>query len=218
MTQTTAPSPAEAVAAATQEAEQAEQQLASLEERVRDGDDTITPAQLAEQRELGRFARLRVDAARRQAERRQEQDRARDQAAARAQVHAEAADDRNGAEALVSLLDAYEHATTALLDALQEHNQRVTRWARLIGNAGVTPRPGAVPEADGLGVTPRHDRVRIDGHAFAHLSGGKIVSAALHRAAEGYPFDFIRDAGGREPGQPLRESTTPRDMIRKAAR
>ncbi|WP_127353902.1 hypothetical protein [Actinacidiphila soli] len=57
------------VTQAEAEAREADNLLAALEERVRDGDSKVTPQQLAEQRELGRFAKLRAEAARRKAER-----------------------------------------------------------------------------------------------------------------------------------------------------
>ncbi|MEU3277295.1 hypothetical protein [Streptomyces antibioticus] len=58
-----------AIEQAEQEAAEAEQLLAALEERVRDGDEHVTAQQLADARELGRFATLRAEAARRKAER-----------------------------------------------------------------------------------------------------------------------------------------------------
>ncbi|MEV5124301.1 hypothetical protein AB0K49_16150 [Streptomyces decoyicus] len=73
MTTTTAtadqPGAGTAAEQAEQEAAEAEQLLAALEERVRDGDEKVTAPQLAEARELGRFATLRAEAARRKAER-----------------------------------------------------------------------------------------------------------------------------------------------------
>ncbi|MFE3635816.1 hypothetical protein [Streptomyces sp. NPDC059168] len=62
------PEAAPAVAQAEQEASEAEQLLAALEERVRDGDKNVTAQQLADARELGRFATLRAEAARRKAD------------------------------------------------------------------------------------------------------------------------------------------------------
>lgn len=56
------------VATAVQEADEAANLAAALEERVRDGDDTVTPEQIASARELGHFAQLRADATRRKAE------------------------------------------------------------------------------------------------------------------------------------------------------
>jgi hypothetical protein len=52
---------------AEQEAREAESLAVELEERVRQGDESITPDQIAEAERLGRFARLRVEAATRKA-------------------------------------------------------------------------------------------------------------------------------------------------------
>ena len=218
MPQTTAVPPAEAVAAAEQEAAATEQQLATLEERVRDGDDAVTPAQLTEQRELGRFARLRVDAAHRKAVRQQAEERTKQHAAAAAQVRAEVADDANGTDHIEVKLAAFQQAARTFLDAAQDHNQRVTRWARLIGNADVTPTPGCQPNADGLGLNERHTMAHIDGRLYTFIPGGQVISAALHQATESYPHEFVRDSSGQQPGQPLREATALRDVIRRAAR
>lgn len=218
MPQTAAVPPAEAVAAAEQEAAAAEQQLATLEERVRDGDPTVTPAQLTEQREAGMFARLRVEAAHRKAVRRQQEEAARQHAAAAAQVRAEVADDDNGADPIVAKLEAFQQAARAFLDAAQDHNGRVTRWARLIGSANVTPTHGCQPNADGLGLNERHTMAHVDGRTLTFIPGGQVIAAALHQVAEDYPHEFVRDASGQQPGQPLRESTPLRDVIRRAAR
>jgi hypothetical protein len=216
--QTTAVPPADAVAAAEQEAAQAEQQFATLEERVREGDDTVTPAALTEQREAGRFARLRVEAARRKAVRQQQEEAARQQAAARAQVRAEVADDTNSTSHIEDKLAAFQQAAREFLNAAQDHNGRVTRWARLIGSGGVTPTHGCQPNADGLGHNMHHTAARVDGRLFTFIPGGAVISAALYEVAEEYPHDFAKDASGFQPGQPLRESATLHEVIRRAAR
>jgi hypothetical protein len=208
--QTTAVPPADAVAAAEQEAAQAEQQFATLEERVREGDDTVTPAALTEQREAGRFARLRVEAARRKAVRQQQEEAARQQAAARAQVRAEVADDTNSTSHIEDKLAAFQQAAREFLNAAQDHNGRVTRWARLIGSGGVTPTH--------VGHNMHHTAARVDGRLFTFIPGGAVISAALYEVAEEYPHDFAKDASGFQPGQPLRESATLHEVIRRAAR
>ncbi|HSX68660.1 hypothetical protein [Nocardioides sp.] len=52
---------------AQNEAEEAEALLEALEERVREGDESVSPDEIATAERLGRFARLRVEAARRKA-------------------------------------------------------------------------------------------------------------------------------------------------------
>jgi hypothetical protein len=54
---------------AAAEAAEAEQLVATLEERVLDGDDDVQPEQIEAQRNLSRFARLRAEGARRKVER-----------------------------------------------------------------------------------------------------------------------------------------------------
>lgn len=218
MPQTTAVPPAKAVAAAEQEAAAAEQQLATLEERVRDGDTTVTPAAITEQREAGMFARLRVEAAHRKAVRRQQEEAARQHAAAAAQVRAEVADDDNSTDHIVTALETFQQAARAFLDAAQDHNDRVTRWARLIGSANVPATPGCQPNADGLGFNEHHDAAHVDGRTFTFIPAGQVVAAALHQVTEDYPHELVRDSSGQPAGQPLRESATLRDVIRRAAR
>lgn len=84
------------VADARREAAEAEQLLTALEERVRAGDESVTPAELATARELTRFATLRQEAARRKAE----------QLAAEAR-HAAYADLAVQADALASYADQH---------------------------------------------------------------------------------------------------------------
>lgn len=55
--------PEQIIATAEQETAEAEQLVTALEDRVMDGDDTVTPAQIEEARGLRRFAQLRREAA-----------------------------------------------------------------------------------------------------------------------------------------------------------
>jgi len=64
------------VATSIEEHAQAQQLLAALEEKVRDGDPGVKPAELRDAREVVNFARLRVQAAQRAAERREREERA----------------------------------------------------------------------------------------------------------------------------------------------
>lgn len=61
--------PTGVLAAAETEADEAAHLAAALEERVRDGDDTVTAAEVDEAHKLSRFARLRKEAAERKAAR-----------------------------------------------------------------------------------------------------------------------------------------------------
>lgn len=135
MTHSITDQPTGEVAAAEQEASEAEQLLDALEEAVRDGNPEVTPQQLTEQRELGRFARLRAEAARRKAERAAadavEQERARTVARAVRLVE-------NLADP-AKVAAAYENARTALaalLDTVNAHDDAVSEAAHLLRQAG----------------------------------------------------------------------------------
>lgn len=132
------------VAAAEQEAVEAEQLLAALEEKVLDGDETVTPQALSNARELGTFARLRAEAARRKAE--------------KAAAHAEETERKRMTAEAVALVEeqgdpqkvakAYEQARTAvaeLLAAVDDHDQAVREAVTLLRKAGAPPLMRAVP-------------------------------------------------------------------------
>ncbi|MFR0359081.1 hypothetical protein [Streptomyces sediminimaris] len=106
---TTPQKTAAAITAAEQEAHDAEELITALEERVRDGDTDVSPEQLAAQRDLGRFARLRAEAARRKHERALAADR--DQ---RAQDAAQRARQLLADDSTEPILDAAQDAVTAL--------------------------------------------------------------------------------------------------------
>ncbi|MEU2596970.1 hypothetical protein ABZ669_06830 [Streptomyces hirsutus] len=119
------------VAQADAEAREADDLLAALEERVRDGDDKDTPQQISEQRELGRFARLRAEAARRKAERTaaDAEDKRRRKLTADALALVEQQGDR------APVADGYERARAALVDMLtmaDAHDQVVSEAARML--------------------------------------------------------------------------------------
>ncbi|MFH8471974.1 hypothetical protein [Streptomyces sp. NPDC018000] len=134
----TAPNLADEVTTAEQEAAEAEQLLGALEERVRDGDDEVTPQQLAEQRELSGFAKLRAEAARRKAERAA----AKAEEKRRADLVAQAVDlaDGKGDRApIAAKYDAALAAVAELVAAVEQHDQAVTKAGRLLREAGCGP-------------------------------------------------------------------------------
>ncbi|MEV0438968.1 hypothetical protein AB0I84_09410 [Streptomyces spectabilis] len=138
------PDTAPAVAQAEQHAADAEQTLAAMEERVRDGDEDVTPAQLAEARELGRFARLRAEAARRKAERATA--KAAEQERARLTAKAVALVDQEADPATVAT--AYEQARTALaalVAAVTAHDNALHQAAHLLRQADAPPIIRYVP-------------------------------------------------------------------------
>ncbi|MFI5805790.1 hypothetical protein [Streptomyces sp. NPDC051561] len=152
MTTTTAAQPGSetAVEQAEQEATEAEQLLTALEERVREGDDEITPDQLSNARELGRFAKLRADAARRKAERTTAKAAEQERAAHLDQATALAAPGGPlDADALAITYATARAAVRAFITASETYNTTTGQGARLLAAAGVpdstfgpTPEPG----------------------------------------------------------------------------
>lgn len=129
---------------AEQEATEAAQLLAALEERVREGDEQVTPQQLAQARELGRFAALRTEAARRKAERAA----AKEAEARRARTTAEAVALLDQQAAPVAVAAAYATARTALvalLAAVTDHDDAIRKAAYMLRQAGAAPITRYVP-------------------------------------------------------------------------
>jgi hypothetical protein len=143
------------VAAAEQEARDAEALLGALEDRVRSGDETITPAELERHRSLVRFAKLRIDAAHRRVDVR----RAEGRRALYAKLNAEALQLAQGddgiaeafAEALGALQRLWETAKgrQASLETFLERGQDAQVEASANG------------EVDRLRFTAERDRHRL---------------------------------------------------------
>ncbi|MFE0727061.1 hypothetical protein ACFW2X_02200 [Streptomyces antibioticus] len=186
------------VAQAEAEAHEADELLAALEERVRDGDDKVTPQQLAEQRELSGFAKLRAEA--------QDKRRAElvDQAAALA----------DGAGNPAPVAAAYDKATAAIAElvaAVGQHDQAVTEAGRLLREAGCGPLVEYTQVDHGEYVTsePHHAQAsrtapRVDpaapafsfGQGSRHTIGaGPLLSVLLDQVTAG-------DAAPMPQGQP----------------
>ncbi|MFD9905886.1 hypothetical protein [Streptomyces sp. NPDC059063] len=160
------PEAAPAVVQAEQHAAEAEQTLAAMEERVRDGDEDVTPAQLAEARELGRFARLRAEAAARKAER----------AAAKA---AEAKRRRKTERALALLAEhapqdlaakyaAARDALAAFITASDAFDDSLTEAADLLKSAGAPQCAGSPEDMAGPPASPTAPRW------YAGVSGASV--------------------------------------------
>ncbi|MER5401661.1 hypothetical protein [Streptomyces sp. NPDC002599] len=128
------------VAQAEAEAREADDLLAALEERVRDGDDQVTPQQLAEQRELSGFAKLRAEAARRKANRAAAKAAAAEQAAAFAKA-AKLLDDRADTTKLAATYENARTALAALVADIDDYNNAVTEVARIL-RAADAPEEG----------------------------------------------------------------------------
>ncbi|WP_322984639.1 hypothetical protein [Streptomyces sp. S584] len=121
-----------AVAAAVQEADEAANLAQALEERVRNGDDTITPEQIANARELGQFAQLRADATRRKAEQAKRAARLADLTQLKADIdaHTETTDTDQ-------LVDNIFEALLAYTQHFDAHNTRVNQWRARMTELGV---------------------------------------------------------------------------------
>jgi hypothetical protein len=138
----------DAVAAAEQEAAEAEQLAAALEERVREGDDSVTSEQIASARELGRFARLRTEATRRKAEKAKAAARLAACEALRADVEAYA--DGSG-DRFAELLRTAEDAVRAFVAAVDERNDRIAQWRRAVVALGVPEHTNPTVPSKGHG-------------------------------------------------------------------
>lgn len=113
------------VTAAEQEAAEALSLAGTLEERVREGDESVTPEEIAGARELGRFARLRADATRRKAEK----TKAAARLAACEDLRAEVEEYVTGAGAeFAELLKTAEDAVAAFVTAVDDRNDRIRGW------------------------------------------------------------------------------------------
>jgi hypothetical protein len=122
------------VHAAEQEAQEAAALVTALEERVRDGDDAVTPEEVASARELGRFARLRAEAAQRKADRAKQAARLTACAELRAEIETAATD--TGAR-FVELLRAAEAAVLAFVTEVDERNTQLKTWRQRMHDLAV---------------------------------------------------------------------------------
>lgn len=184
---------------------------------------TVTPARYTELRQEAEHAALLVPAAeRRQAEVRDAQAQAH-HAETLARVRAEAADDLGGADDLIAKLDAYEAALRTFCEAALAHNERITHWARQMGQSGIGVR-GIPYEGGGqLSFAPDGTELTIGHKKYRHIVGGKLVGSTLYRVMRDYPRNFLRYFGGLpithwgDELAPRNEPLDLHDLIRKDA-
>ncbi|MFI6471503.1 hypothetical protein ACIBL5_14815 [Streptomyces sp. NPDC050516] len=193
-----------AVAQAEQEASEAEQLLAALEERVRDGDDAVTPTQLADARELGRFAKLRAEAARRKAERTAQAAADKQRAAHLAQATAITAPGGPlDAGALAVQYAAARDAVRAFVAASEAYNAAITEAAELLAAADV-PDSANLPHPE-VGVMARWGTKAIrlaDGTSLYPTGTGlrlAVLLADLDHEIRGIPTGDYQPPFLREP-------------------
>lgn len=113
------------VQTAEQEAAEAEALIGALEQKVIDGDESVTVEQIEQQRGLSRFAKLRAAAAQRKAERHRQAARLRACDELRREVEESAA---NAGKKLAKLLRDAEKATRVFVEAMDERNRQLYGW------------------------------------------------------------------------------------------
>ncbi|MGS2640258.1 hypothetical protein [Streptosporangium sp. G12] len=177
--------------AAEAEAAEAAALLAALEERLLDGDDSVTPAQLAEHRDLVTFATMRAEAARRRADK--------EQAAARRAEYEALADDVAGlgevaapvraafADALAALgrlVDA-EHALSGRVRAAHARIMRARMVAEEHDELDLMRAGGVLGADTALGTRSLLYRPPGGGReSWPVLRPGEVAALALRRSIE----------------------------------
>lgn len=180
------------MAAAQKEAADAQQLADELAERVANGDQDVTPQQLAAQRQVADFAQLRVEAARRKSARLREDERA--QLAANARAAAEHLLGEAGAADIVNATTAAAAAVAELRRVIDARNACLTEVAANVStiDASLTEegRTGAFLSRPYGVWGDRRSVVVQDAGRVEWLSSGELAAAALivglNSDAEGY--------------------------------
>ena len=173
---------------AESEALEAEKLAVTLEERVRDGDESVSPDELAEAERLGKFARLRVEAAQRKATARRRASALQRGEAFVAELRDQTQrEDADLVEAWVTLVDAMR-AVQAVGDARrtavrEASDRRQSFDALLRRDAGVElAELGALPSYYGNEVGYQ---VPAAGIRVADVTVAQIVAAAASLGLDG---------------------------------
>lgn len=204
-----------AVTTAVSEAREAANLAQALEERVRDGDDTVTPDQIASARELGHFAQLRADATARKAETAKRDARLAALAELKADIDAYQAD--NGDQA-AALLDSTYKALNAYVDHVQDHTKHINEWRQRMTDLHVPEHTSPfIPGAE-HGHLGHHAGDLIAGDTvYRTLSPwpalNSLVSAAHHRAA-GSPRALIAEQEKIDAAKQGIKAIAPRPQVR----
>lgn len=188
------------VATAEDEATEAAALVATLEERVKDGDESVTPAELESARQLKGFAKLRQEAAARKAKKAREAERQRLLGELRTEI--EAASPTSRAE-LAELLKTAEDAVLAFVTACGERNATVSSWQHRMIALGVPTLTTPQPPAEHQYMAHAGDVLLVGEYPPKRFSAVQPL---------GY-VDQLRDYAGR--GQPLQPVTY--EAIRKEA-
>ncbi|MGA5371416.1 hypothetical protein ACPCSD_10095 [Streptomyces griseoincarnatus] len=151
--------------------------LEQLEERVRSGDDTVTPEEIEQARVMGRFATLRQEAADRRAAKESAAAAARERATRIAEARRLLAG--HGLDDVAELYVAARDALSALVAACDGRTEAVDAAARLLVSTD-----GVEARWDG---SPKNSRVDLDGVRHTALPPGPVVQALVGRLAEARP-------------------------------
>ncbi|MEV4752154.1 hypothetical protein AB0K21_37840 [Streptosporangium sp. NPDC049248] len=183
------------------DAEQAERALQEAEQVARGESPSaglavkaaeVTPARLVELRAAVDLAQMRVSAAERRTEAVREKRKHAEWESIRAQIRQEAAADLDGAENVVAALDVFETALRGLCGAMADHNDRVTRWYRMIGSAGIAATHGEQAGPEGFSREISAGSVTIGSKVYRPLVAGKFVGATVFRIMSPYPRSFLK--------------------------
>lgn len=163
---TTEPSPRAIIAEAEQEEREAAELVATLEEKVRDGDEAVTFEEVEKARGLLSFVRLRQEAARRKAAKAQEAARLAACEALNADITAHVkGDGERFSEHLRTAVDALR----AFHDAVEERNEKVRQYRKRAEALGI-------PEHKHTGAVPAtHGGVRLATGGGPGLAAGVVV-------------------------------------------
>ncbi|OEJ57750.1 hypothetical protein BGM19_06990 [Streptomyces agglomeratus] len=181
------------VITARQAAEEAEQQLTTLEQRVVDGDEKVTATHTGKAREEARFAQLRLSAARKAVRDQRDQDRQQAHDDALQQVRT-ALTDTHGPAALDELKGQAIEALTAYLTAVSGHNDALRQAVSTLRQAGLT-KYDSEWEADKAGASHAlvsFNSVRLDGQTHEPLQPETLTDYVVFKAA--------RASGTKGPG------------------
>jgi hypothetical protein len=175
--------------------QQAAAAVAELEERVRSGDDTVTPDALAAAANRSRWARLRREAADRKAERARRE--AEDRRRAETVQTVKARLDEHPLDELTARWQTAREALRALVAGIEDRNQAI----KAAGHDLLSARFGRDDLPDrwhSTRVGMPGAAVRVDGEPYAPIVAGDVVLRLVADVAEQYGglprpyFDSVR--------------------------
>ncbi|MGI5182232.1 hypothetical protein ACQEVZ_38660 [Dactylosporangium sp. CA-152071] len=176
------------VAKAEREAAEAAQLVDALEERVRDGDQDVTPAHIAAQRDLAHFAQLRAEATRRNADRAKAAAHAQALADLRAQILADVNGGGQGLAAVAQALDSVDRAITKFLTTARQHNAwHAQTRDRLRDLCNTLPSDRGEDAESGLAFADRlsHNEpavIVVDDQPIEEVGEGDLLAASVYQA------------------------------------